>query len=996
LIVQNAIIKFKRIQGMEKKYWKSLNNIDHKKENEPEVDLHKKHFLDEYLSDENVSTKTNRRDFLKFCGFGITTAALAASCENPVNKAITYLKQPEVSLPGKATYYASTFFDGKNYCPIVVKTRDGRPIKIEGNELSSVSSGGTNAQVQASVLTLYDGARHQGPMSNNIKTTWEDVDSEVKNILASINEKNGSIVLLTQPVISPSTKLIINQFLNKYPNAKHIETSLINYNGILEANEKCFGTRFIPSYNFNKAEVIVSFEADFLGTWINPIAFAHQYSQTRKLDERKTMSRHIQFESGMSLTGSNADERFTIHPDDEAILLLNLYNLLAEKTGLKKVNVAASKIDMQEIANELWNAKGKSLLVSGNNATDIQIIVNQINEILGNYDTVIDTSNPISFTTTEQKAYIKFLEELEENKIDAVFIQDVNIIHQNPGSEKLWKALQNAKLSVSFSQSPNETDKYVQYICPSHHYLESWNDFEYQKGILGLGQPTIKNIYNTRQFQETLLKWTGIELSYHDFIKKNWEENYFNKQSTHLIFNDFWNNSLQKGEFTYEIKTEKKVFSSQEMNKIAASENSSNDLVIKFYNSTAIDEGFQSNNPWLQELPDAITKVTWDNFAAISPKMAQENNLEDGDIIELPNHVKIPVLIQPGQAYNAISIAYGYGRTNVGKVADGVGVNVFDLISDKNLLFDSYIKIDSFSKTGDKIEFARTQTHNSMEGRAIVREATLEEYKEKPNAGNEMHEEFEELHLTLYPDIEFEGHHWAMAIDLNACIGCNNCVIACQAENNVAVIGKEQVIMRRIMHWMKLDRYYSDDPENPEVYHQPIMCQHCDNAPCENVCPVSATMHSNEGLNQIAYNRCIGTKYCINNCPYKVRRFNWFKYANNDKFDYNQNSDLGKMVLNPDVTVRERGVVEKCSFCVQRIQEKKLEAKLQNRTLTDGEIKPACAQTCPTNAIVFGDLKDPNSRISKLFKDERNYHLLEQLHTLPSVGYLTKIRNKKA
>jgi Fe-S-cluster-containing dehydrogenase component/anaerobic selenocysteine-containing dehydrogenase len=979
---------------MEKKYWKSLNNIEDKLDKESEIDLHKKHFLDEYLSDEKVASKTNRRDFLKYCGFGVSTAALAASCENPVNKAITYLNQPEENLPGKATYYASTYFDGKTYCPIIVKTRDGRPIKIEGNELSVLSNGGTNAQVQASVLTLYDGARYEGPISNNAKTTWTDVDSEVNNILGAIAEKNGSIVLLTQPIISPSTKQVISEFLKKYTNSKHIQTSLVNYNGILEANEKCFGSRFIPSYKFNKVEVIVSFEADFLGTWINPIEFANQYSKTRKLDKKKTMSRHIQFESGMTLTGSNADERYAIHPNEETIILLNIYNELAKMTGLEKVPIADSQIDIKGITKELWDAKGKSIVVSGSNNTDNQIIVNQINELLENYNTVIDTLSPLNYNTSENKEYLAFLNDLEQNNIDAIIIQDVNILYQNPDSEKLWKALQNAKLSVSFSQSPNETDKYIQYICPSHHYLESWNDFEYKKGICGLSQPSIKNIFNTRQFQETLLKWTGNNMSYLDFVKKNWEENYFENQNKYNLFNDFWNYSLQKGEFVYEAETNEKEFSKQDLNQIHTLE--SNSLVAKVYLSTAIEDGFQSNNPWLQELPDAITKVTWDNFAAISPKLASEKELEDGDIIELQNNFKVPVLVQPGQAYNTISIAFGYGRTNVGKVADGVGVNIFELLNDRNQIFDSVIKIDESTKTGKNIEFARTQTHNSMEGRAIVRETTLKEYIEKPNAGNEMHEEFEKLHLTLYPETEFEGHHWAMAIDLNSCIGCNNCVISCQAENNVAVIGKDEVRNRRIMHWMKMDRYYSDDAENPEVYHQPIMCQHCDNAPCENVCPVSATMHSNEGLNQIAYNRCIGTKYCINNCPYKVRRFNWYKYANNDKFDYNQNSDLGKMILNPDVTVRERGVVEKCSFCVQRIQEKKLEAKLQNRTLKDGEVKPACVQSCPTNAIVFGDLKDKQSRISKLFKDERNYHLLEQLHTLPSVGYLTKIRNKKA
>jgi molybdopterin-containing oxidoreductase family iron-sulfur binding subunit len=416
------------------------------------------------------------------------------------------------------------------------------------------------------------------------------------------------------------------------------------------------------------------------------------------------------------------------------------------------------------------------------------------------------------------------------------------------------------------------------------------------------------------------------------------------------------------------------------------------DLVLTLYSTVALNDGRYANNPWLQELPDPVSKVCWDNYLSISPADATTMGLED-EMMVIMDGIEIPVLIQPGQAWGTVSLALGYGRTSAGKVGDGVGINAFRWVS-RRQGHRTYINHRiSLEKTGKTYPIARTQTHHNMEGRPIVRETTLKEYQSDPWAGNHFHLEAEAAHETLYPEVKFDGFHWGMMIDLNKCTACNNCVVSCIAENNIATVGKEQVKNRRIMHWMRIDRYFSDHPDNPKVFHQPVMCQHCDNAPCENVCPVSATMHSNEGLNQVAYIRCIGTKYCINNCPYRVRRFNWFRFVDNDKFDFNQNSELSKLVLNPDVTVRERGVVEKCTLCVQRIQEKKLEAKIEGRPLQDGDIQPACVQSCPSGALVFGNLNDPESKVSQLMAQERNYHLLEQIHTLPSTGYLTRVRN---
>jgi molybdopterin-containing oxidoreductase family iron-sulfur binding subunit len=417
---------------------------------------------------------------------------------------------------------------------------------------------------------------------------------------------------------------------------------------------------------------------------------------------------------------------------------------------------------------------------------------------------------------------------------------------------------------------------------------------------------------------------------------------------------------------------------------------------VVFYESISIGNGKYANNPWLHELPDPMAKLSWDNFAAIPVGYAQEKGLKNEDVISL-NGIELPVFVQPGQANGTISVALGYGREISGKVGDGLGKNMYKLVTIENGVRQYYLSSAKIEKIEGKVfELAISQTHHSMEGRPIVRETSLDEYLIDPAAGNELKAEHDSKSVTLYDEPVYNGHHWGMAVDLNSCTGCGNCSVACQAENNIPVIGKEQVRNRRIMHWIRIDRYYSENPENPKVSFQPVMCQHCGNAPCENVCPVAATPHSEEGLNQMAYNRCVGTKYCLNNCPYRVRRFNWFKYVQNDKFDFALNSDLGRMVLNPDVTVRSRGVVEKCSMCVQRIQEKKQLAKLEGRPIAEGEIKTACAQSCPADAIVFGDLENPESRISQLFKDKRNYHLLEELHTLPSIGYLTKVRNTKA
>ncbi|MGC9341318.1 MAG: TAT-variant-translocated molybdopterin oxidoreductase [Bacteroidales bacterium] len=978
----------------DKKYWSSLEEYKGIPDNhEEKIEKENKESVLELFEDNISGSKASRRDFLKIFGFSITSAALAASCERPVQKAIPYVIQPEEIIPGKSLYYASTFFDGKDYCSIVVKSREGRPIKIEGNKLSSFNRGGTTARVQASILSLYDDARYKEPKKESKKISWENADKEIISSLEKINGSGKAIVMITPTVISPSTRKIIDDFGQKYENFRWVAYDAISYSAIREAYEKLYNAPVIPDHRFDRADVVASFNADFLGSWIAPAHFIPLYADRRRLHNgEKEMLRHYQFESALTVTGSNADHRYPIKPAEEKALLIDLYNRIAGKKGQSTLSSANTPVDLSQLAEELLAAGSKSLVLSGSNDPDNQLLVAAINQFLGAAGNTVDMNNSLALGAGKDGDMDLLIKDMKAGRVSAALLYDVNPVYDHPGGAELKDLIKSLELSVSMSWILNETSKACQYLCPTPHYLESWGDAEIIPGMVSLGQPVINPLFNTRSLQENLLTWMGEEPDYHKYLKSFWQERYWDGEGR---FNDFWNKCLQDGIYNYNIDgTWAPEVNLEAISGITAPETNDN-FSVSLIDSVQMGDGKYANNPWLQELPDPISKICWDNYLSLSPFDAEEMNLKNGDVVNLSDLLELPVLIQPGQARSTAAVSLGYGRETAGKVGDALGANAFRMVTIKNgnrLYFKEGVSIEP---TGENIILAFTQTHNSMEGRPIVRESNLDEYLESPDAGNELHEEYESHHKTLYPDLEFDGFHWGLAVDLNACVGCSTCMIACQAENNIPVVGKDEVYRRRIMHWIKIDRYYSDDPENPRVSFQPNMCQHCDNAPCENVCPVSATNHSSEGINQMSYNRCIGTKYCINNCPYRARRFNWYKYINNDEFDYNTHSDLGKMVLNPDVTVRSRGVVEKCSFCVQRIQEKKLEAKLENRIPEDGEIEPACVQACPAGALVFGNLKDKNSNVSRMFADARNYHLLEQLHTLPSVGYLTKIRNEK-
>ena len=987
-----------------KKYWKDIES----KKSKEEVGGIEKSADDNYLSglfsDQKKDLSSSRRDFLKLCGFSFAVSALS-SCQSKISKAVPYVIAPNEITPGEALYYASSYINGNDYCSIIVKTRDGRPIKIEGNPESGVTRGGTSARVQASVLDLYDGGRFNGPLKEGISSGWESIDKEITDKLQKIVNEKGTIVLLTPTVFSPSSESVISEFLLKFKCSEWIQYDAISYSAMLEANKISFGKQVIPDYRFDKADLVVSLGADFLGTWLSPIEYTKQFSSRR--DPELNMNRLIQLESNLSLTGSNADIRIQIKPSQETAILLNIYKEILKSSGNLNVSVPPSPVDITEISQKLLALHGKSLVISGSNVRQVQLIVNEINRLLGNIGKTILFNSFLKTHTALDNNMEVLTGKMQKGIISALLIWNVNPAYTWYKRDAFTEGIKKVGLTISLSGSPDETSNLCQYVCPDHHYLESWNDAEPKKEYFSLMQPAISHIFDTRQMADTLLKWTGSKMTFHDYINAYWVDNLMKRQKEYSDPVTFFDNTLQKGIFEPVPASAEGVEKtgrpgSLSFNKASiksVNESDKNLFEIVLYETLALGEGRQANNPWLQELPDPVTKICWDNYASISPAMAREYNLTDGDVLNL-GKVELPVHIQPGQAYGTIGVALGYGRSICGKVGDKVGTDVWPLISstDGNIVYTA--KPDQIVKTGKIYSFAQTQTHHSMEGRAFVREAELNEFRNNPASGNELHKYNLEHNKSLYKARTYPHHHWGMAIDLSKCTGCANCVIACQAENNVPVVGREEVRRVHEMHWLRIDRYFTGEEDNPEVVFQPVFCQHCQNAPCENVCPVAATNHSSEGLNQMIYNRCFGTRYCNNNCPYKVRRFNWFNYSaagtltGNLRDKEEMTGNLRRMVLNPDVTIRAQGVIEKCSFCVQRIQAAKLKAKYENRALLENEIQTACSQSCPSNAIVFGDMNDLKSELIRLINSGRRYNLLEELFTMPSVNYLTKIKNK--
>ncbi|MEC4112833.1 TAT-variant-translocated molybdopterin oxidoreductase [Myroides pelagicus] len=1015
-----------------KKYWKSVEELN---ENSSIVEtLRDNEFVEEIPTDEFLgdkeklsSSSTTRRDFLKYVGFS-TAAATLAACEGPVVKSIPYVVQPDEIVPGVADYYATTVADGFDFVNVLVKTREGRPIKIENNKLAGAYSG-ANARVNASVLTMYDNLRLKQPKIAGKETTWDEVDVKVKASLEDAKSKGGKIVLLTNTMASPSTDKLINEFAAAYPTTEHVVYDAVSSSSALDAYEKAYGTRGLADYDFSKADVIVSVDADFLGDWQGggyDSAYAQKRIPKRTTLESKVMSKHIQLESNMSLSGANADVRLPLNSADLKAALVKIYNVVVgANVG---TNTTAYDEAIMKAAKQLKAAGSNGVLVSGIDDVNAQLLVFAINQALGSSAFLPEQTKFVRQGNDAKVAQL--VKDMAAGKVHTLIMSNVNPVYSLANGEAFAEALKKVGLTVSFSMKEDETALVSGIAAATPHYLESWGDVMINKGLYSVTQPTIRPLFNTRQLQDALLLWTNNNTAYYDYVKAV-------GQST--VGNKTWNKIVHDGFAT--LGESAKVSASADFSSAAAAiakARKEGEFELVFYTKTGMGDGQQANNPWLQEFPDPISRASWDNYATVSSKDAEAlgivnkhvaNGGLDGSYITLTvNGVTIenvPALIQPGQAQGTIGLAFGYGRKAALKEEMQVGVNAYKLYTNA-----SKVQPVTVAMGNGMHEFACVQLHNTLMSRSdIVKETTVAKYHANDEEWNPLpivsydHQNVKARTIDIWESFDRTvGHHFNLSIDLNACTGCGACVISCHAENNVPVVGKSEVRRSRDMHWLRIDRYYSseatfdedvkkkkdasgfgeyrkafqelEDPaDNPQVSFQPVMCQHCNHAPCETVCPVAATSHGRQGQNHMAYNRCVGTRYCANNCPYKVRRFNWFLYSNNSEFDYHMNDDLGRMVLNPDVVVRSRGVMEKCSLCIQMTQATILKAKNEGRAVKANEFETACSAACSSGAMIFGDINEKESDITELVESDRSYYLLEHIGTKPNVFYHVKVRN---
>ena len=1016
-----------------KKYWQSVEELN---ENSSIVEkLRNNEFVeeiptDEFLGDKEAlsSSSTSRRDFLKYVGFSTAAASLAA-CEGPVIKSIPYVVQPEVIIPGVAEYYATTIADGFDFANILIKTREGRPIKVEKNTLAG-SKVYPNARVYASTLSLYDSMRLKQPQVAGKPATWADVDGRVKAGLSQAAAGAGQVVVLTGTTASPSTDKIIAEFGAKYPGFKHVVYDAVSSSEALDAFQAVYGERAMADYDFLKSDVILSVGADFLGDWQGG-GYESGYSLGR-IPKNGKMSKHIQIESNMSLTGSNADKRIPLTLTEQKYALVAIYNIV---TGASVSVPSVSKPYDQAVinaANQLKAAGSRGVLVTGINDVNAQLLALAINNALQSA-----AFNPAGARYTRKgdaKAVAQLISDMKAGSVHTLIMSGVNPVYTMPTSAGFADALKKVKLSVAFSLKEDETASLTTVAAAAPHYLEAWGDVSIAKGHYAVTQPTIRPLFNTKQFQDALLSWSGNTQSYYDYLKAG---------APAYTTGKTWNQVVHDGVYAAEVAPAAVSAAAADYTgaatALAAAKPVAGKLELVLYTKTGMGDGQQANNPWLQEFPDPITRVSWDNYVTVSQADAKALGLENYNVangglngsyvtidVNGQKLEKVPVIIQPGQAKGSIGLALGYGRKAAMKKEMVVGVNAYTLYNN----FNSFQPATLTKESGDH-EFACVQLQKTLMGRGdIVKEATLKEFNEKDVAEwNIMpvvsydHKEVPAASIDLWESFDrTTGHHFNMSIDLNACTGCGACVIACHAENNVPVVGKSEIRRSRDMHWLRIDRYYSsqdtfagdvefknntsglmdsvhnfsamEDPaENPQVVFQPVMCQHCNHAPCETVCPVAATSHGRQGQNHMAYNRCVGTRYCANNCPYKVRRFNWFLYNKNSEFDYHMNDDLGRMVLNPDVNVRSRGVMEKCSFCIQMTQATILQAKREGRQIGNQEFYTACSEACGSGAIIFGDVNNTEDPVVRLKEDDRAYHLLSHIGTQPNVFYHVKVRN---
>ncbi len=965
-----SLIQIDETNSAGRKYWRSLNQLA----DTPEFRNWVEREFPEGASE--LTDGRSRRTMLKLMAASFGLAGLTA-CRRPVERILPNAKGIEDFVPGQPYFYATAFPLGGVVSGLLVETHDGRPTKIEGNADHPYSLGAASAFAQASILNLYDPDRSKSVLRDGRESSWGEFEKFAAEHFAKAGQCEG-LRFLSETISSPSLAALRKHALEKWPNAKWVEWEPVNDDNATEGAKLAFGQALAAHPQFDKAEVILSLDSDFLGVDSPTVLPVKQFARGRRVSEESgSMNRLYAVETNFSLTGGMADHRLRMRPSEIAAFAADLANYFLKNTPPEKHEkfIAA-------VAKDLKAHAGRSLVVAGiRQPAVVHAIAHLINEALGNL------GRTVTFTHSRRDSggLKELAGEMSRGAVQTLVVLGGNPVYTAPADLQLEANLRKVPVSIHVGPDEDETAAASKWHLPQAHYLESWSDGRAPDGTATIMQPMIEPLYGGRTTAEVVALISGYkDRKAYDIVR-----NYWLAQWPAATREKIWREALHNGVIagTADAPVKAPAVNANAIADAAARITSrSNGLEAAFYPSYTMYDGRYANNGWMQEAPDPMTKLVWGNAALVSPATAGRLGLKDGDVVEIRRgdlRGEFAVALQPGHADDAVSLTLGYGRKKVGRVGNGVGYNAYALQTADERWFASGVSI---TKTGRSVRLATTQEHSSMEGRPIVREATLAEYKRNPKFAEEV-AETPKLE-SIYGDWSYDkGYQWGMAIDLNTCVGCNACLVACQSENNIPIVGVEQVMRGREMHWIRIDRYYTGSEDDPEVVHQGVPCMQCENAPCENVCPVAATTHSAEGLNDMAYNRCIGTRYCANNCPYKVRRFNFLNF-------HKHMTEVEKMAQNPDVSVRMRGVMEKCNYCVQRIQETRIRAKVEGRrAIRDGEIQTACQQTCPADAIVFGNINDPNSRVAKLKKEERNYAMLAELNVKPRTTYLAKLRN---
>lgn len=992
-------------QRADNPYWRSMEELANTEQFQQ--------FVEDEFPNRSSLLDLDRRDFIKFMGASMLLAGIGTvgGCRwLPQEKIIPYVKAPEDFIPGKALSFASASVFGGFATGVLVTSHMGRPTKIDGNPDHPASLGALDPIQQASILTMYDPDRSQNVMNGTDSSTIELFLEAIRKVLDSKAKAGGDqFRILTETITSPTLEAQIVQLLATFPGAQWHQWDPVGRDNVKAGAKMAFGEIVDPIYHFDKADVVLSLDADFLSGMPGSLRYARDFASTRKVEGQKPkLSRLYVVESSPTLAGANADHRMPVKPSQVAAVAMAIAAKAGVGSGSTPSGISQKWIDAA--ANDLSNAKGRSLVIAGDyQPAEVHALAHALNHALGNVGATVEYIEPVEANPAIQLESFKALvADMQAGKVGTLLVMgDMNPVYTAPADVPFKDALSKVKLKVHFGTYVDETGAACDWHIPQAHWLECWSDARAFDGTASIVQPLIAPLYRGISAHELIAHLAGRPKDGYDIVREFWKL----KGLGGAQFENAWKEALSAGVIPNTQSPVKSVTAGQAP---AAPTAKSGGMEIIFRPDPAVWDGRLANNGWMQELPKPLSQMTWDNSALMSPATAAKIQVEDDDFVYLNSNgqkIKAQVVIMPGHPDESVTAHLGYGRTVVGEVGQERGFDAYPMRTSKGMWWGSDLAVEPAHERPDGL--AKTQMYFSMEGRDIVRAGTVAEYVKNPNFKPEPSEEGELESMypdnpTPWPD-QPDHYQWALTIDLNNCIGCNACVTACQAENNIPIVGKAQVLRGRVMHWIRVDRYYrvndgakqtdadlgntNDlDSKAIETVFMPVTCMHCEKAPCEPVCPVAATVHSHEGLNQMVYNRCVGTRYCSNNCPYKVRRFNYLNYGDKTNGNLYLNYRLN-LINNPNVTVRGRGVMEKCTYCVQRINEARIESKKRGTPIKDGEIVTACQQACPTNAIVFGNIADIRSAVSRTRGSGRNYTLLQELGTIPRTTYLTKLRN---